>query len=125
MHKAIIKPSYRLYFFSVLSLILLGLLLYGYLSYEGYADHQEALPIVSFDLKGTVKTYSQQLAKKQFSQAQEAQLSAQFSQALTQTIHAYAESHQVVVLVQPAVIAGAPDVTREIQEMTLDALKTP
>ncbi|BBG61849.1 type-F conjugative transfer system protein TrbI [Providencia rustigianii] len=75
---------------------------------------------VTFDMSGTVNQYQQQMAQ-QFSAEQplseaEITLSTQrFYQALNESLMAYQQQHHALILVSPAVVMGADDITAEIQ----------
>lgn len=76
--------------------------------------------VVSFDLQGTVSLFSSQLAKskQQLSDSEREAKIQLFSDALYQATRVYAERNNAVVLVAPAVIAGAEDATLDIQKLT-------
>jgi len=67
--------------------------------------------VVQFDMKGTVDLFNQQAAQQQTSSATLQQLSARFGLALTQ----YQQANHAVILVSPAVIGGADDITVQIR----------
>jgi len=75
--------------------------------------------VVQFDLKGTVTLFTSELAEdKNLSPAAAAAMSAAFPKALETAVAEYAHTHHAVVLVSPAVMGGAPDVTPSIQKLT-------
>lgn len=74
--------------------------------------------VVSFDLKGTVNLFSEQLAGDNLSQDAQSKAISSFSNALNQATQDYASTHHVVILTSPSVIAGAEDVTPAIQTLT-------
>ncbi|MBN6358283.1 type-F conjugative transfer system protein TrbI, partial [Escherichia coli] len=51
----------------------------------------------------------------QLTEAQSKALSDRFNDALEKSLAEYQQQHHVVILVSPAVVQGAPDVTRNIQ----------
>lgn len=55
-------------------------------------------------------------SQKQLSEAQSKTLSARFNTALEASLQAWQQKHHAVILVSPAVVQGAPDITREIQQ---------
>ncbi|HBB6102596.1 TPA: type-F conjugative transfer system protein TrbI [Escherichia coli] len=55
-------------------------------------------------------------SQKQLSEAQSKALSARFNTALEASLQAWQQKHHAVILVSPAVVQGAPDITREIQQ---------
>ncbi|MGT7738663.1 type-F conjugative transfer system protein TrbI [Escherichia coli] len=66
---------------------------------------------VAFNMKQTVDAFFDRASQKQLSEAQSKALSARFNTAL-----AWQQKHHAVILVSPAVVQGAPDITREIQQ---------
>ena len=62
----------------------------------------------AFNMKQTVDAFFDSASQKQLSEAQSKALSARFNRAL--------EASHAVILVSPAVVQGAPDITREIQQ---------
>lgn len=71
---------------------------------------------VTFDMKGTVDAFMDQSSRKEMSAEQAAQLSARFSDALEKSLSDYQQAHHALVLVAPAVVRGAGDITAEIQQ---------
>lgn len=55
-------------------------------------------------------------SQKQLSEAQSKALSARFNTALEASLQAWQQKHHAVILVSPAVVQGAPDITQEIQQ---------
>lgn len=55
------------------------------------------------------------VSQKQLTEAQSKALSDRFNDALEKSLAEYQQQHHVVILVSPAVVQGAPDVTRNIQ----------
>ena len=66
----------------------------------------------AFNMKQTVDAFFDSASQKQLSEAQSKALSARFNTAL----EASQQKHHAVILVSPAVVQGAPDITREIQQ---------
>lgn len=90
-------------------LLALGLgLMAGYVA-------KPAPAIVAFDMKGTLDQFMEQSASQALPEARSQQLVARFSQALDDSLAAYQQAHQVVILVSPSVVLGAPDITGLIQ----------
>ena len=75
----------------------------------------DAQRTVAFDMKGTLDQFMEQSASQALSEIQSQQLVARFSQALDDSLAAYQQEHNVVILVSPSVVLGAPDITRNIQ----------
>lgn len=67
---------------------------------------------VAFNMKQTVDAFFDRASQKQLSKA----LSARFNTALEASLQAWQQKHHAVILVSPAVVQGAPDITREIQQ---------
>lgn len=71
--------------------------------------------VVAFDMKKTLDSFMDSVSQKQLTEAQSKALSERFNSALEQSLADYQQQHHVVILVSPAVVQGAPDVTRTIQ----------
>ncbi|MEQ5055143.1 type-F conjugative transfer system protein TrbI [Klebsiella michiganensis] len=70
---------------------------------------------VTFDMRKTVDTFTEQTADRQLSDADKDRLVARFNDALTASLTAWAETHQRPVLVKAAVVSGVDDITADIQ----------
>ncbi|KLA43175.1 type-F conjugative transfer system protein TrbI [Klebsiella pneumoniae] len=72
--------------------------------------------VVAFDMKKTLDSFMDSVTvQKQLTEAQSKALSDRFNDALEKSLAEYQQQHHVVILVSPAVVQGAPDVTRNIQ----------
>ncbi len=71
--------------------------------------------VVAFDMKKTLDSFMDSVSQKQLTDAQSKALSDRFNDALEKSLAEYQQQHHVVILVSPAVVQGAPDVTRNIQ----------
>ncbi|WP_434670917.1 type-F conjugative transfer system protein TrbI (plasmid) [Klebsiella sp. B345] len=71
--------------------------------------------VVAFDMKKTLDSFMDSVSQKQLSEAQSKALSERFNSALEQSLADYQQQHHVLILVSPAVVQGASDVTRTIQ----------
>ena len=71
---------------------------------------------VTVAMKQTVDAFFDSASQKQLSEAQSKALSARFNTALEASLQAWQQKHHAVILVSPAVVQGAPDITREIQQ---------
>lgn len=71
--------------------------------------------VVAFDMKKTLDSFMDSVSQKQLTEAQSKALSDRFNDALEKSLAQYQQQHHVVILVSPAVVQGAPDVTRNIQ----------
>ncbi|WP_316472296.1 type-F conjugative transfer system protein TrbI [Klebsiella pneumoniae] len=69
----------------------------------------------AFDMKKTLDSFMDSVSQKQLTEAQSKALSDRFNDALEKSLAEYQQQHHVVILVSPAVVQGAPDVTRNIQ----------
>ncbi|CAG9435678.1 hypothetical protein NVI2019_PEGOAJLN_03771 (plasmid) [Providencia alcalifaciens] len=75
---------------------------------------------VTFDMSGTVNQYQQQMASQfnvenPLSEQQIAEATHRFQLALCDSLSEYQHAHQALILVTPAVVMGADDITAEIQ----------
>ncbi|WP_433961742.1 type-F conjugative transfer system protein TrbI [Escherichia coli] len=73
-------------------------------------------PTICNSAKQTVDAFFDSASQKQLSEAQSKALSARFNTALEASLQAWQQKHHAVILVSPAVVQGAPDITREIQQ---------
>ena len=71
--------------------------------------------VVAFDMKKTLDSFMDSVSQKPLSEAQSKALSDRFNAALEQSLADYQKTNHVLILVSPAVVKGAPDVTRKIQ----------
>ena len=71
--------------------------------------------VVAFDMKKTLDSFMDSVSQKQLSEAQSKALSDRFNEALEQSLADYQKKNGVLILVSPAVVQGAPDVTLKIQ----------
>lgn len=71
---------------------------------------------VSFNMKQTLDAFYQSAAKQALTPERRKILSDRFTDALQTSLADYRARHNVIILVSPAVVGGAKDVTREIQQ---------
>lgn len=71
--------------------------------------------VVAFDMKKTLDSFMDSVSQKQLKEAQSKALSDRFNDALEKSLADYQQQHRVLILVSPAVVQGASDVTRTIQ----------
>ncbi|EDJ8987239.1 conjugal transfer protein TrbI [Salmonella enterica subsp. diarizonae] len=71
---------------------------------------------VAFNMKQTVDAFFDSAGKKKLTEAQSKALSGRFNAALEASLQTWQREHHAVILVSPAVVQGAPDITREIQQ---------
>ncbi|EBP9391688.1 type-F conjugative transfer system protein TrbI, partial [Salmonella enterica] len=67
-------------------------------------------------MKQTVDAFFDSASQKKLSEAQTKDLSARFSASMDASLQAWQQKHHAVILVSPAVVQGAPDITRDIQQ---------
>lgn len=70
---------------------------------------------VSVDLTGTVNSFVNQAAGQQLDEAQMQALTSRFHTVLRASLTDWQQTNRAVVLVAPAVVGGARDITAEIQ----------
>jgi conjugal transfer pilin signal peptidase TrbI len=70
--------------------------------------------VVAFDMKKTLDSFMDSVSQKQLSEAQSKALSDRFNSAGAEPGR-LSEKNHVLILVSPAVVQGAPDVTLKIQ----------
>jgi conjugal transfer pilin signal peptidase TrbI len=70
---------------------------------------------VSFDMKQTLEAFYQSATKQSLPPEQSKILSDRFTDALQTSLTDYQARNNVIILVSPAVVGGAKDVTRKIQ----------
>lgn len=71
---------------------------------------------VSFDMAGTVNSFMSQAAAQALDEARIKVLTARFNRALSDSLTAYQRDHRAVIIVAPAVVGGAEDITADIQQ---------
>lgn len=79
---------------------------------------------VAFNMKQTVDAFFDSASQKQLSEAQAKVLAGRFNTALAASLQAWQQKHHAVILVSPAVVQGAPDITREIQQDIARRMRT-
>ncbi|WP_272537122.1 type-F conjugative transfer system protein TrbI [Providencia sp. PROV206] len=82
---------------------------------------------VTFDMAGTVNQYQQQMAmqfnaENPLSEQQIADATHRFQMALSDSLSEYQHEHQALILVTPAVVMGAEDITVDIQAAIADKM---
>ncbi|EAA2780233.1 conjugal transfer protein TrbI [Salmonella enterica] len=78
----------------------------------------------AFNMKQTVDAFFDSVSQKKLSEAQSKALSGRFNAALEASLQAWQREHRAVILVSPAVVQGAPDITREIQQDIARRMRT-
>lgn len=79
--------------------------------------------IVEYDMNETVARFHGSIGQSELTDDQRAQEIARFSQTLDDVVREYATNNHVVILVSPAIVSGATDVTQEIEQLLLQALQ--
>ncbi|HHQ2585730.1 TPA: type-F conjugative transfer system protein TrbI [Providencia rettgeri] len=82
---------------------------------------------VTFDMAGTVNQYQQQMAmqfnaENPLSEQQIADATHRFQMALSDSLSEYQHEHQALILVTPAVVMSAEDITVDIQAAIADKM---
>ena len=71
--------------------------------------------VVAFDMKKTLDSFMDSVSQKPLTEAQSKALADRVNDALEKSLADYQQQHHVLILVSPAVVQGASDVTRTIQ----------
>ncbi|HGV9240594.1 TPA: type-F conjugative transfer system protein TrbI [Klebsiella aerogenes] len=71
--------------------------------------------VVAFDMKKTLDNFMDSVIRKQLTESQSKALSDRFNDALEKSLDDWQQKNHVLILVSPAVVNGAPDVTLSIQ----------
>ncbi|ECV2306899.1 type-F conjugative transfer system protein TrbI [Salmonella enterica] len=72
--------------------------------------------VVVFGMKQTVDAFFDSASQKKLSEAEAKILSERFNRAMEDSLRAWQRKHHALILVAPAVVQGAPDITRDIQQ---------
>lgn len=79
--------------------------------------------VVEYDINETVASFHQSIGQSDLTEEQREQEINRFTQTLDDVVREYAVDNHVVVLVSPAVVSGAVNVTKEIQQSLLQTLQ--
>ncbi|WP_253030870.1 type-F conjugative transfer system protein TrbI [Escherichia coli] len=79
---------------------------------------------VAFNMKQTVDAFFDSASQKKLSEEQAKALSGRFNTALESSLQAWQQEHHAIILVSPAVVQGAPDITRQIQQDIARRMRT-
>ncbi|HEF0975478.1 TPA: type-F conjugative transfer system protein TrbI [Escherichia coli] len=71
--------------------------------------------VVMFDMKGTVDQFTEQAGARFLDETQTNALTERFMRTLNTELQDYQRRHDVLILVTPAVVSGATDITGDIQ----------
>lgn len=72
--------------------------------------------VVTFDMKGTIDRFMDQSSHKNLDEATSRALTERFTLNLNHSIEDWQASHHALILVAPAVVSGASDITVDIQK---------
>ncbi len=72
--------------------------------------------VVTFDMKGTIDRFMDQSSRKNLDEATSRALTERFTSNLNRSIEDWQASHHALILVTPAVVSGASDITVDIQK---------
>ena len=72
--------------------------------------------VVEFDMKSTLDAFVESTTRRSLDEAQAKELSERFNAALEASLQDWQARHNGLILVAPAVVRGAPDITRDIQK---------
>lgn len=71
--------------------------------------------VVAFNMKNTLDSFMDSVSRKQLTESQSKALSDRFNDALEKSLDDWQRRNHVLILVSPAVVNGAPDITLSIQ----------
>lgn len=77
--------------------------------------HWRMPAVVSFDMKKTLDQFTEQAAAQSLDEPQTAALTERFMTSLNEELQDWQHNHDALILVTPAVVSGAADITGEIQ----------
>lgn len=100
---------------SMLWLVMLGVMITLWVTREP--------SIVEYDINETVASFHQSIGQSELSDEQRKKEITRFTQTLDDVVQQYAQDNHVVVLVSPAVVSGAVNITQEIQQSLLQTLQ--
>lgn len=72
--------------------------------------------VVIFDMKGTLDRFMDQSSRQNLDEATSRALTERFTSNLHRSIESWQASHHALILVTPAVVSGARDITRDVQQ---------
>lgn len=107
------ERSWRRIVTSVAAVSGILLLLNACLTVRIFCSRQQE--VVTFDMQGTVNSFMAQLSHQHPEEETVKKTTGRFNAALNGALTDWQRHHDVIILVAPAVVAGAPDITPEIQ----------
>ena len=81
--------------------------------------------VVTFDMKGTMDIFIQQSAQQKLDEARAKALVSRFNQAMIDSLAAWQQKRNAVILVQPAVVSVQPDITTAIRNDIAARMQSP
>ncbi|KML22974.1 conjugal transfer protein TrbI [Leclercia adecarboxylata] len=75
----------------------------------------QAQQTVSFDMAGTVNRFMSQLASQKLNDERVREMTGRFNASLNASLQDYQTRHRALILVGPAVVSGAEDITAAVQ----------
>ena len=81
--------------------------------------------VVTFDMKGTMDIFIQQSAQQKLDEVRAKALVSRFNQAMIDSLAAWQQKHNAVILVQPAVVSVQPDITPAIRNDIAARMQSP
>lgn len=71
--------------------------------------------VVTFDMKGTWDIFMQQSAQQKLDEEKAKSLVTRFNRAMSDSLTDWQKTHNVIILVQPAVVSAQQDITTDIR----------
>lgn len=71
--------------------------------------------VVTFDMKGTWDIFMQQSSQQKLDEAKAKALVTRFNLAMSDSLTDWQKKHNVIILVQPAVVSAQQDITTDIR----------
>lgn len=75
------------------------------------------------DMKSAVDSFKNDIASHNLEPEKLKLQVKRFTSSLETALKEYSEKHDVVIVVSPAIVSGAPDITYEIQRQTFELMK--
>lgn len=107
------QRSWRRIVTSVAAVTGILLLLNLWLTARIFCSRQQG--VVTFDMQGTVNSFMAQLSHQHAGEETVKKTTGRFNAALNGALTDWQRHHDAIILVAPAVVAGAPDITPNIQ----------
>ena len=78
--------------------------------------------LVQMDMNATLTAFEKDIQQRDLNPAQQKGHIARFTAALDTVLRTYSHDNNAVIVVSPAIIGGAPDITRTISQETVNML---